>query len=221
MIKEKDFLDDSADDIILNQKGGNALDTVLFGLLKELRKKLAKQKNVPPFVVFQDPSLEDMTVQYPITKDELLQIQGVGKGKATRYGNPFIELIIKYVDENSIERPQDFVVKSVVKKSGSKVNIIMNIDRKLPLEDIAKGVGLKYDELLTEIEAIVSSGTRVNLDYCINEMLDEEAQEEIFEYFMADAETDSIKEAFEEFDEDYSEEELRIMRMKFMSEVAN
>ena len=221
LIKEKDFLDDSQDDIILNQKGGNAMDSILFGLLKDLRKKIAKQKNVPPFVVFQDPSLEDMTVQYPITKEELLQIQGVGKGKAARYGNPFLELIIKYVNENEVERPQDFVVKSVVKKSGSKVNIIMNIDRKLPLEDIAKGVGIKYDELLTEIEAIVSSGTRVNLDYCINEMLDEEAQEEIFEYFMEDAETDSIQEAFKEFDEDYSEEELRIMRIKFMSEVAN
>ena len=221
LIKEKDFLDDSGDSVVLNQRGGNVLDDVLFGMLKDLRKTIAKEKNVPPFVVFQDPSLEDMTVQYPVSQEELMNIQGVGQGKAARYGKPFLNLIVKYVEENNIERPQDFVVKSVVKKSGSKVNIIMNIDRKLPLEDIAKGIGVSFDELLAEIEVIVASGTKVNLDYCINDMLEEDAQEEIFEYFMEDAETDSIAAADEEFEGDYSEEELRIMRIKFMSEVAN
>ncbi len=221
LIKERDFVDDLNDDIIVNQKGGNVLDEALFTMLKDLRKKIAKDKGVPPFVVFQDPSLEDMTVQYPITQDELMQIQGVGQGKAKRYGTPFLDLIVKYVEDNNIERPQDFIVKSVVKKSGAKVNIIMNIDRKLPLEDIAKGIGISYDELLNEIEVIVSSGTKVNLDYCINEMLEEDAQEEIYDYFMEDAETDSIADAYEEFEGDYSEEELRVMRIKFMSEVAN
>ncbi len=221
LIKERDFIEDSDDNIILNQKGGNASDPVLFGLLKDLRKEIAKQKNVPPFVVFQDPSLEDMTIQYPITKEELMQIQGVGQGKAVRYGTPFLNLIKKYVEENNVERPQDFVVKSVGKKSGSKVNIIKNIDRKLPLEDIAKGLGVTFDELLSEIEAIVSSGTKININYYINEVLDEDAQEEIYDYFMEDAETDSIDEAYKEFDGDYTEEELRIMRIKFMSEVAN
>ena len=221
LIKERDFIEDSDDNIILNQKGGNASDPVLFGLLKDLRKEIAQQKNVPPFVVFQDPSLEDMTIQYPITKEELMQIQGVGQGKAIRYGTPFLELIKRYVEENDIERPQDFVVKSIGKKSGAKVNIIKNIDRKLPLEDIAKGLGVKFDELLTEIEAIVSSGTKININYYINEVLDEDAQEEVYDYFMEDAETDSIEEAYKEFDGDYTEEELRIMRIKFMSEVAN
>ncbi|MCT4582281.1 MAG: DNA helicase RecQ [Flavobacteriales bacterium] len=221
LIKERDFVDDLGDDIVVSQKGGSVLDDTLFGMLKDLRKKIAKDKGVPPFVVFQDPSLEDMTVQYPITQEELMQIQGVGQGKAKRYGAPFLDLIIKYVKDNNIERPQDFIVKSVVKKSGAKVNIIMNIDRKLPLEDIAKGIGISYDELLNEIEVIVSSGTKVNLDYCINEMIEEDAQEEIYDYFMEDAETDSIAEAYEEFDGDYSEEELRVMRIKFMSEVAN
>ena len=150
-----------------------------------------------------------------------MQIQGVGQGKAIRYGTPFLDLIKKYVEENDIERPQDFVVKSVGKKSGAKVNIIKNIDRKLPLEDIAKGLGVEFDELLTEIEAIVSSGTKININYYINEVLDEDAQEEIYDYFMEDAETDSIEEAYNEFDGDYTEEELRIMRIKFMSEVAN
>ena len=221
LIKEKDFLDDSESDSIGNAKGANVMDEVLFGMLKDLRKKIAKEKNVPPFVVFQDPSIEDMTIQYPITQEELLNIQGVGQGKALRYGKPFLNLIINYVEENEIERPQDYVVKSVVKKSGSKVNIIMNIDRKLPLEDIAKGIGISFDELLAEIEVIVASGTKVNLNYCINEMLEEDAQEEIFDYFMEDAKTDSIAAAHKEFDGDYSEEELRIMRIKFMSEVAN
>ena len=223
LIKEHDYTGMPDDpDIIVNQKGGaGAADEQLFKLLKDLRKQISAEKKVPPFVIFQDPSLEDMSTQYPITTDELHNIAGVGQGKAKRYGQPFLSLISKYVDENSIERPQDLVVKSIVNKSGAKVNIIMNIDRKLPLEDIADSQGKKLEELITEIEHIVSSGTKVNIDYYINDIMDQEAQEEVYDYFMEDAETDSIDAAFDEFDGDYTEEELRLMRIKFMSEVAN
>lgn len=221
LIKEHNYSDTDDSDIVLNQKGGRASDEVLFKILKDLRKEIAKGKGVPPFVVFQDPSLEDMTLQYPISMEELQNIVGVGQGKAKRYGQPFLDVIIQYVEENDIERPEDFVVKSIVNKSGSKVSIIRNIDKKLPLEDIAKAQGKKIDELITEIEAIVASGTKINIDYHLNELLDEDAQEEIFEYFMDDADTDSIEAALKEFDEDYTEEELKLMRIKFMSEVAN
>jgi ATP-dependent DNA helicase RecQ len=221
LIKEHNYSDTDDSDIVLNQKGGRASDEVLFKILKDLRKEIAKGKGVPPFVVFQDPSLEDMTLQYPISMEELQNVVGVGQGKAKRYGQPFLDVIIQYVDENDIERPEDFVVKSIVNKSGSKVSIIRNIDKKLPLEDIAKAQGKKIDELITEIEAIVASGTKINIDYHLNEVLDEDAQEEIFEYFMDDADTDSIEAALIEFDEDYTEEELKLMRIKFMSEVAN
>ena len=221
LIKEHDFTGTDDDDIVVNQKGGKASDETLFKMLKDLRKSIAAKKGVPPFVVFQDPSLEDMTVQYPITLEEMQNIVGVGQGKAKRYGEPFVELINKYVEENNIDRPQDFVMKSIVNKSGSKVNIIMNIDRKLPLEDIAKSQGKSIDELIDEIEGIVASGTKVNINYHLDEILDEEAQDEIYEYFMEDAETDAIDEAMEEFDGDYSEEELKLMRIKFMSEVGN
>ena len=221
LIKEHNYSDTDDSNIVLNQKGGRASDEVLFKMLKDLRKEIAKGKGVPPFVVFQDPSLEDMTLQYPISMEELQNIVGVGQGKAKRYGQPFLDVIIQYVDENDIERPEDFVVKSILNKSGSKVSIIRNIDKKLPLEDIAKAQGKKIDELITEIEAIVASGTKINIDYHLNELLDEEAQEEIFEYFMDDADTDSIEAALIEFDEDYTEEELKLMRIKFMSEVAN
>jgi ATP-dependent DNA helicase RecQ len=221
LIKEHNYSDTDDSNIVLNQKGGRASDDVLFKILKDLRKEIAKSKGVPPFVVFQDPSLEDMTLQYPISMEELQNVAGVGQGKAKRYGQPFLDVIIQYVDENEIERPEDFVVKSIVNKSGSKVSIIRNIDKKLPLEDIAKAQGKKIDELIIEIEAIVASGTKINIDYHLNELLDEDAQEEIFEYFMDDADTDSIEAALKEFDEDYSEEELKLMRIKFMSEVAN
>ena len=221
LIKEHNYSDTDDSDIVLNQKGGRASDEVLFKMLKDLRKEIAKGKGVPPFVVFQDPSLEDMTLQYPISMEELQNIVGVGQGKAKRYGQPFLDVIIQYVEENDIERPEDFVVKSIVNKSGSKVSIIRNIDKKLPLEDIAKAQGKKIDELITEIEAIVASGTKINIDYHLNELLDEDAQEEIFEYFMDDADTDSIEAALIEFDEDYTEEELKLMRIKFMSEVGN
>ena len=211
------------DDIITAGSGGRsaAADETLFSMLKDLTKKIAKQKNVPPFVVFQEPSLEDMAIQYPITMEEMKNISGVGTGKAIRFGKEFVEMIAKYVEENEIERPQDMVVKSVVNKSGMKVYIIQSIDRKLPLNDIAKAKGISMDEVITEIEHIVSSGTKVNIAYYVNDTMDEEKREEIFEYFKT-AETDSIKEALDELGEDeYTEEEIRLVRIKFISEMGH
>ena len=199
----------------------SVFDVKLLALLKGLRKKVAHTKKVPPFVLFQDPSLEDMALQYPITLEELTNINGVGSGKANRFGKEFIELISSYVEENNIDRPQDIVVKSIVNKSGLKVYIIQSTDRKLPLEDIASAKGLNMTKLITEIENIVYSGTKVNINYYLDGVLDEDQQEEILEYFKDDADTDSIEEALTEFDGDYEEEELRLMRIKFMSDFAN
>jgi len=197
------------------------VDEELLHILKDLRKKIAKQKNLPPFVIFQDPSLEDMAIQYPITLEELQNIVGVGVGKAQKYGKEFIEVIKAYVEEKEIIRPQDMIVKSVVNKSGLKVFIIQSIDRKMSLEDIAEAKNISMDELLTEIEAIVNSGTRLNLDYYIDEILDEEQQQEIYDYFR-EAETESIEDAMEELGPDsYTEQEIRLMRIKFISEMGN
>jgi ATP-dependent DNA helicase RecQ len=233
--KGKEFLDnpksvkvskdrDLSDDPDMDFKGGqktSATDKMLFALLKDLRKEIAKKNNLPPFVIFQDPSLEDMAIQYPIKLEELKQISGVGSGKAERFGRPFVELIKKYVDENEIERPMDMVVKSVVNKSGLKVYIIQNIDRKKPLEDIAYAKGIEFDELLTEIESIVAAGTKIDINYYINEVIDEDKQDEIFDYFKT-AETDSYTAALDELGEDdFSEEEIRLIRIKFMSEMGN
>ena len=222
LIKERVFnTDENGDEVIVSGgKSNGAFDEVLYDLLVDLRKSISKQRNIPPFVIFQEPSLKDMCFQYPITMDELTNIQGVGNGKATRYGAPFLALIQNYVDENEVERPQDMVVKSIINKSGLKVQLIQNIDRKLPLEDIGAAQGKSLDEVIEEIEAIVSSGTRVNINYYINDLLDPENQEEIYDYF-SEAETDDVTEAYKEFDGDYSEEELRLMRIKFMSEMAN
>jgi ATP-dependent DNA helicase RecQ len=198
-----------------------AVDEELFSILKDLRKKLSKQKDVPPFVIFQDPSLEDMAIQYPITIDELQNISGVGAGKAQRYGADFIDIIKKYVDEKEIIRPLDMVVKSVVNKSGIKVYIIQSIDMKRSLEDIAEAKGLEMNELIMEIEAIVNSGTRLNLDYYINSVIDEERQSDIFSYFREEAESDSLEEAIKELGNDFEEEEIRLMRIKFLSEMGN
>jgi len=196
-------------------------DTKLLSMLKSLRKKVAKTKNLPPFVIFQDPSLEDMALQYPITLDELVNINGVGVGKANRFGKEFIEFIADYVEENNIDRPQDMVIKSIVNKSGLKVYIIQSTDRKLPLEDIASAKGLEMHKLISEMENIVYSGTKVNINYYLDNILEIEQQDEIFDYFKDDAETDSIEEAMNEFEDEYDEEELRLMRIKFLSEYAN
>ncbi|MBN1597185.1 MAG: DNA helicase RecQ [Bacteroidales bacterium] len=223
LAEDHDYVDTEDDDIILKAQGGaGAADEELFKILKDLRKQISKLKQVPPFVIFQDPSLEDMAIQYPITLDELQNISGVGNGKAKRYGKEFVEVIKRYVEEKEIERPQDMVVKSVVNKSGVKVYIIQGIDRKISLTDIAEAKGLEMSQLLDEIEAIVNSGTKINIDYYINEVLDEEHQEEIYDYFHKDAETESVEEALLELGEDeYTEEDIRLMRIKFISELGN
>ncbi len=196
-------------------------DQTLFAMLKDLRKEISRKENLPPFVIFQDPSLEDMSIQYPVKEEELLQITGVGAGKAKKYGKPFLDLIMQYVEENEITRPNDMVVKSVINKSGLKVYIIQSIDRKLALEDIAFTKDLTVGELLTEIERIVASGTKVDINYYINEFVDEYHQEEIYNYF-SEAETDSIQDALKSLGEDeFHEEEIRMMRIKFLSDVGN
>lgn len=206
-------------DIEATKGGGTAVvDDALLLMLKDLRKRVAKKKDVPPYVVFQDPSLEDMAINYPINLDELCHIQGVGAGKAKRFGKEFVELIERHVKENDIERPQDMVVRSVVDKSMFKVYIIQSIDRKMDLEDIAEAKGMAFEDLLKEMEAIVYSGTKLNLSYYIDEVIDEDRQEEILEYFQ-EAETDSIDAALEELgEEDYTEEDIRLMRILFHSE---
>lgn len=206
--------------IISEQKAGAAFDPKLFNMLKELTRKVAKSKGLPPFTVFQEPSLNEMALHYPTSLDELKQISGVGEGKAKKFGGPFLELISKYVEDNNIEKDDGLLVKSVVNKSGLKVYIIQSTDRKLSLEDIAAAKGLSMEALITEIEHIVHSGTKVNLDYVLEDLFDEDQMEEVHDYFM-DAESDDLQLAYEEFDGDYSEEELRLMRIKFMSEVAN
>jgi len=211
--------DDDAEDE--SQQGSGVLDTQLLQMLKDLCKKVAKQKKLPPFVIFQEPSLEEMCLHYPITMDEMKQISGVGAGKAVKFGAPFIELIKKYVEENDIDRPIDLVIKSAANKSAIKVSIIQNIDRHIALEDIASSKGLSFEDILREIESIVNSGTKLNLSYYIDDMIDEDRQEEVFDYFRA-AEADSIDEALKELGAgDYTREEVQLMRIKFMSELGN
>ncbi len=201
--------------------GGSSGDPQLFSMLKDLRKKVARKHNLPPFVIFQDPSLADMSIQYPISTEELQHIQGVGQGKARRYGKEFVALIKRYVDDNEIERPEDLIVKTVANKSKLKVYIIQSIDRKISFEDIANSKGIEILELINEVEAIVNSGTRLNIDYYINDVLDEDHQEEVFDYFR-EAETDSVQDALDELGEDeYSEEDIRLMRIKFFSDLGN
>lgn len=218
----EDHLYESSDDdgIITNTKGGGVADEDLMKLLKDLRRQNAKKLGVPPFVIFQDPSLEDMTLKYPISLDELANVHGVGDGKAKKYGKDFVELIKNYVEENDITRPDDLIVKSTGSNSALKLYIIQNIDRKLPLDDIASAKGMEMKDFIKEMEVIVYSGTKLNIDYWIDEILDEDQQDEIHEYFM-EASTDEIDPAIIEFDGDYDVEELRLYRIKFTSEVAN
>ncbi|PNQ72073.1 ATP-dependent DNA helicase RecQ [Hanstruepera neustonica] len=221
MMTEDHVFDSEADDsIVTTSKGGGVADETLMNMLKDLRKRNAKKLGVPPFVIFQDPSLEDMALKYPITLDELSNVHGVGDGKAKKYGKDFIELIARYVDDNDIERPDDMIVKSTGSNSALKLYIIQNIDRKLPLDDIASAKGMEMADFIKEMEAIVYSGTKLNIDYWIQDILDEDQQEEIHDYFM-ESETDKIDDAIEEFDGDYDDEELRLYRIKFISEVAN
>ena len=222
MMTKDHVYDESTDDGIItaSKSVGAVADEKLLALMKDLRKREAKKLGVPPFVVFQDPSLDDMALKYPISIEELHNIHGVGEGKAKKYGRPFVELIAKYVEENDITRPDDLVVKSTGANSALKLYIIQNVDRKLPLDDIAAAKGLEIPDLIKEMEQIVYSGTKLNLDYWLDEILDEDQQEEIHDYFL-EAETDSIEDAMEEFDGDYEDEELRLYRLKFISEVAN
>ena len=210
------------DDFITSTSKTGVVDEELFYILKDLRKKISKQINLPPFVIFHDPSLEDMAIQYPVNIEELQNITGVGMGKAKRYGKEFVNLIQKYVNEKEIIRPQDMIVKSIINKSGLKVYIIQSIDRKIFLDDIAEAKNLKMNDLLDEVEAIVNSGTKLNLDYYIDCVLDKEHQKDIYEYFREEAETESIEEALLELgEEEYTEEDIRLMRIKFLSEMGN
>ncbi len=221
-ITEAHRYEDEGEDISLKVgSGSGAGDEILFKMLKGLRKDISKKMDVPPFVIFQDPSLEDMATRYPVNIKELSTIQGVGTGKANKYGKEFVKLIKEYVEENEIDRPQDLIVKSVVKKSGVKVYIIQSIDRKVNLNDIANSKGLSMKELIKEIEAIINSGTKINIDYYVDETIDEDYIDEIYD-FLSESQTGSIKEALEELGEDnFSEEEIRLVRIKFMSEMAN
>jgi len=222
LAKDHDYDNPGDDDEIIDGSHKTvSADQTLFAMLKDLRKEISRKENLPPFVIFQDPSLEDMAIQYPIKMDELTQITGVGVGKSQKYGEPFLELITNYVEENEIIRPNDMVVKSVVNKSGLKVYVIKSIDRKLSLEDIALTKSLTVPELLTEIESIVASGTKLDINYYTNEYVDLYHQEEIIEYFR-EAESDSIEDALDELgEEEFNEQEIRLMRIKFLSEVGN
>ena len=215
--------DDDDDDIPAGSaaRGGGGGDEQLLSMLKDLRKDLARRLKLQPWVIFSDPSLEDMSIMYPVTVEELKNCQGVGEGKARKFGKEFLELIGKYVEENDIVRPDDFVLKSIVNKSANKVYIIQNVDRKMPLEDIASAKGLEMEELMDEIEGIVLSGTKLNLDYYIEQTLDEDVVDEIYDYFMEEAESDSLEDAMADLSSDYDEMEVRLVRVKFLCEVAN
>ena len=218
IVKDTEFNADYEDDMA--EGGGGALDQELYAILRDLRKKMATKLHVPPYVIFQDPSLEQMATMYPITLQELQNIQGVGAGKAKRYGQEFCDIIKRHCEENEIERPEELRVRTVAKKSILKVKIIQSIDRKIDLEEIAKAQGLDFDELLTEIEAIVYSGTKLNIDYFIEEIVDEDHLDDIYEYFR-ESTTDDLEEAMSELGEDYTEEDIRLVRIKFISEMAN
>lgn len=220
MSEDHEYSEADDEAIVASSKSSGTADEVLMGMLRELRKKVAKKLGVPPFVVFQDPSLEDMALKYPISLTELYNIHGVGEGKAKKYGGEFVTLISRYVEDNDIIRPDDLVVKSTGVNSANKLYIIQNIDRKLPLSDIASAKGLTMDALIKEMEQIVYSGTKLNIKYWIDDMLDDDQQEEIHDYFM-ESESDKIEDALKEFDGDYDIDELRLMRIKFISEVAN
>ena len=221
MTEDHKYSQEATADIITNEpSSGISADEKLVRFLKDLRKKVAVKQGVPPFAVFQDPSLDDMALKYPITLEELSKVHGVGEGKARKFGKEFIDLISKYVEDNDVVRPDDLIVKSTGVNSGLKLYIIQNTDRKLPLIDIAKSKGLDMEKLIKEMEVIIFSGTKLNIDYSLDDLLDEDQQEEIYEYFM-DAESDKIQDALDEFDGEYDEEELRLMRIKFINEVAN
>ena len=220
IVEDRDFDEEENEDVPMRGGGTVVVDPALFSMLKDLRKKVAKKHNLPPYVIFQDPSLEAMATTYPITIDELKNIPGVGEGKAKRYGQEFVDLIRRHVEENEIERPEDIRVRTVAKKSQMKVSIIQSIDRKVALDDIALAKGIEFEELLDEIESIVYSGTKLNIDYFLEEVIDDDKVDDIYDYFK-ESETDDLDEAIDELGDDYSEEEIRLVRIKFISEMAN
>ncbi len=219
IVEDNDFTEHE-EEVVVKSGAACAVDPELYSILKDLRKKVAKKYSLPPYVIFQDPSLEAMATTYPITMEELQNITGVGAGKAKRYGEEFIKVIRRHVEDNEIERPEDLRVRSVANKSRIKISIIQAIDRKIDLDELANSKCMEFGELLDEIEAIVYSGTKINIDYFINEVIDEDHQEDIFEYFK-EADTDSLQAAIQELGNDYSEEEIRMMRIKFLSELGN
>ena len=223
LTEDREFAEgeDDDDDMGAGTRGGGGGDERLLSMLKDLRRDVARKLRLQPWVIFSDPSLEDMSIMYPMSYDELKNCQGVGEGKARKFGKEFIELISRYVEENEIIRPDDFVMKTTASKSANKVYIIQSIDRKMPLDDIADSKGLDMEELLDEIETIVYSGTKLNLDYYIEQTLDEDVIEDIYEYFHEEAESDSLEDAMEELGSDYDEVEVRLVRIKFLCEVAN
>jgi len=215
--------DDDSDSLIspkhVPASGGG--DPVLLAMLKDVRKSVSRKVNLPSWIVFSDQSLEDMSIMYPITLDELKKCQGVGEGKARKFGREFVSLIAKYVEENDIMRPDDFVVRTAANKSAVKVFIIQSIDRKIPFEDIARSKDMEMSELIDELESIVNSGTRINIDYYIRQNLDEDKLDEIYEYFKEEAQSDSVSDALKELGPDFEEEEVRLVRIKFISELGN
>ena len=217
IVEDTEFSDDDYDD---GEATGTALDLTLIAMLKDLRKQMAKKYNLPTYVIFQDISLEQMATMYPVTLQELQNIQGVGAGKAKRYGQPFCDLIKAHCDENEIERPEDMRVRTVAKKSMLKVKIIQSIDRQIDLDDIANAQGLDFDELLNEVEAIVYSGTKINIDYFLEEVMDDDHVDDIYDYFR-ESETDNLDVAQDALGPEYSEDEIRLVRIKFLSEQAN
>lgn len=220
VVEDVEFNDDYDDEAAGGMGGGAALDETLFAMLKSLRKEISRKKKVPQYVIFQDSSLEQMATVYPVSLQELQQIQGVGSGKAKRYGKEFCDLIKRHCEENDIERPEELRVRTVAKKSMLKVYIIQSIDRQMALDDIADAKGLDFGELLDEVEAIVYSGTKLNIDYFLDEVMDEDHVDDIYDYFL-ESETDDLETAMEELGEDYSEDEIRLVRIKFFSEMAN
>lgn len=219
IVQDNDF-EEIEEEAPMKGGGACAVDPVLYAILKDLRKKIAKKLELPPYVIFQDPSLEAMATTYPVTLEELQNIPGVGVGKAKRYGEEFIKVIKKHCDENEIERPEDLRVRTVANKSKLKVSIIQGIDRKIALDELAESKGLEFSDLLDEVEAIVYSGTKINIDYFLEEVIDEDHIEDIFEYFK-EAESDDLEAAIEELGRDYTEEEIRLVRIKFLSEMGN
>ena len=220
IVEDRDFDEEENEEMPMRTGGTVVVDPALFSMLKDLRKKVAKKHDLPPYVIFQDPSLEAMATTYPITLEELRNIPGVGEGKAKRYGQDFVDLIRRHVEENEIERPEDMRVRTVANKSKMKVSIIQSIDRKVALDDIAVAKGIEFDELLDEVESIVYSGTKLNIDSFLEEVLDDDKVEDIYEYFK-ESETDDIDEAIDELGDDYTEEEIRLVRLKFISEMGN